>query len=157
MFTGFIFYLIYILFILIGEGLLCSVALVSVVQPHDSATRACISLSLEPPSFPPHPSGSSQSPELSTRALQPLPASSCFIHGACICQGCSLHWLPCVHRSVLHICVSRPALHAGSSVLFLHILCILGIFFFFLLEARIIKFTTPYLSYNFLKKLKSPI
>ena len=61
-----------------------------------------------------------------------------------------------VHTPVLHTCVSLPALRSFINTIFVHSEYI-GFFFFFLLEARIIEFTTPYLSYNFLKKLKGPI
>ena len=71
--------------------------------------------SLPPPSYP---SGSSQSTELSSHAIQQLPAS-CLTHGSVARQShLLLPPLLRVHKSVLYVCVSIPALQTGSSVPF---------------------------------------
>lgn len=105
---------------------------------------------LLPAAFP----GSSQSPS-AARVLCRSPAAVCLIHGRDVCPRCSLHWFPYPHACSSHLCLSScpTQLHQYHFCTF----WIYWVFFFFLLEARIIEFTTPYLSYNFLKKLKGPI
>ena len=113
----------------------------------------CVPSLLRRPPARRHPRGVAE-PERSARALLQPPQLSASSVGVTSVRA-ALSISSRVHTPVLHTCVSLPALHAASSIPFLYIEYI-G-FLFFLLEARIIEFTTPYLSYNFLKKLKSPI
>ena len=80
-------------------------------------------LPLGPSSQPPlTPSGSSQSTELGSLAVQRLPASCLFHTWCCVYVTASLQVVHCrlpphVHMSFLYVCISIPALKIGSSAL----------------------------------------
>ena len=87
-----------------------------------TSTPSLLALPLAPP--PHYLLGHHRAPSRAPCAVQQLPASSLFYTWWCVCKCvnctlsfCHTHFSPsCVHKAVLCICVSIPALQVVSSV-----------------------------------------